>query len=87
MTLAGYPVNIMTQRVARNNAFDLLFGNFSAGYCVGEKGGIQMSVSKDLAFLTDEIILRFTHRYLGACTYRTYQGIDAMDVAAFSVTS
>lgn len=87
MTLAGYPVNIMTQRVARNSAFDLLFGNFSAGYCVGEKGGIQMSVSKDLAFLTDEVVLRFTHRYLGAPTYRKYQGIDAMDVAAFSVTS
>ena len=86
MTLAGYPINIMTQQAAFGAASDVLFGNFSQ-YSVCEKTGIIMTVSKDLAFLTDETVLRFTQRALGAPVFRRYQGLDAVNVAAFSSTS
>ena len=85
-SLGGYPINIMTQQAAFGTATDVLFGNFSQ-YAVCEKTGIIMSVSKDLAFLTDEIVLRFTQRALGAPVFRRYQGLDAVNVAAFSSTS
>jgi HK97 family phage major capsid protein len=86
MTLAGYPINIMTQQAAFGTAPDILFGNFSQ-YSICEKTGVIMTVSKDLAFLTDEIVLRFTQRALGAPVFRAYQGLDAVNVAAFSSTS
>lgn len=85
-TLMGYPINVMTQQAAFGAATDILFGNFSQ-YAVCEKTGIVMTVSKDYAFLTDEIVLRFTQRALGAPVFRAYQGLDAVNVAAFSSTS
>lgn len=84
--LSGYPINVMTQQAAFGAATDILFGNFSQ-YAVCEKTGIIMTVSKDLAFLTDETVLRFTQRALGAPVFRAYQGLDAVNVAAFSSTS
>lgn len=87
MVLAGYPVNVMTQMSAFGAAGDILFGNFGKGYAVASRGDIILSKSTDVAFLTDEIVLRATFRYLGAPTFRKYQGVDAVDVAAFSSTS
>jgi len=86
-TLAGYPVNIMTQMSAFGSAGDILFGNFARGYTVAQKGEITLAKSKDFAFLTDEVVLRATFRYMGAPTYRKYAGVDAVEVAAFSSTS
>ena len=85
-TLAGYPVNVMTQ-LGAFGAGTVVFGNFGAGYAICEKTGIIMSVSKDLAFLTDEIVLRFTQRALGAPTFAEYTAVDGVAVAAFSTTS
>jgi len=85
--LAGYPVNVMTQMAAFGAAGDVLFGNFAEGYCVAQKGDIILSRSTDYAFLTDEVVLRATLRYMGAPTYRRYAGIDAVNVCAFSSTS
>lgn len=85
--LAGYPVNVLTQMSAFGAAGDILFGNFAAGYAVGQKGDIVMTRSNDVAFLTDEVVLRFTLRYLGAPTYRKYAPVDSVTVAAFSSTS
>lgn len=87
MTLAGYPINIMAQMSAFGSAGDILFGNFARGYTVAQKGEIVLAKSTDYAFLTDEVVLRATMRYMGAPTYRKYQGVDAVDVAAFSSTS
>lgn len=87
MVLAGYPVNVMTQMSAFGVAGDILFGNFAKGYAVASRGDIVLTASKDVAFLTDEIVLRATFRYLGAPTFRRYQGVDAVDVCAFASTS
>jgi HK97 family phage major capsid protein len=87
MTLAGYPVNIISQLSAFGSAGDILFGNFAKGYTVCQKGEIEITISKDLAFLTDETVLRFTLRYLGAPTFRKFAAVDSVTTCAFSSTS
>jgi HK97 family phage major capsid protein len=85
--LAGYPVNVMTQMAAFGSSGDVLFGNFAEGYTVAQKGDIILSRSTDYAFLTDEVVLRATLRYMGAPSYRRYAGRDAVNVAAFASSS
>jgi HK97 family phage major capsid protein len=85
-TLAGYPVNVMTQMAAFGSAGDILFGNFSQ-YAVATRGDIVLSKSEEYSFLTDEVVIKATVRDLGAPTYRKYTPVDARVVAAFSSTS
>ena len=85
--LAGYPVNVMTQMSAFGSAGDILLANMGEAYTVAQKGDIIISRSTDVAFLTDEIVLRATVRSMGAPTYRKYAAADGVTVCGLSSTS
>jgi len=85
-SLLGYPVNVVDGMVAINNASDILFGNF-ANYAMIYKGGIQVDISKEYYWDTDQTCLRLVQRTAGAPTWAKYTALDALEYGAFSANS
>jgi len=85
--LGGYKVNVIDGMLVMNGAAkDILFGNFDQ-YIMIEKGGLQMDISKEFYFDTDQTCLRFVLRNAGAPVYAAYTAADGKAYAAFSTTS
>lgn len=85
MTLQGYPVNVV-DGMGAFGAGQVLFGNASE-IVVIEKGGLQIDVSKEFYFDTDQVALRFVVRTAGAPVWAKYTALDNVAVAAFSTTT
>jgi len=86
-TLGGYKVNVVDGMLVLNGAAkDILFGNWDQ-YTLIEKGGLQMDISKEFYFDTDQTCLRFVLRNAGAPTWAAYTAADGKAYAAFSTTS
>jgi len=83
MTLMGKPVNVMPQMANLNSNGDILLGNFGT-YVVAEKNGLNLAISRDFKFDTDEIAYRVTVRQGGAATIPTKTATDTTVMGAFS---
>lgn len=81
--LMGKPVNIMPQMANLASNGDILFGNFSK-YIVAEKNGLNLAISRDFKFDTDEIAYRVTVRQGGAAVIPSKTNTDTSVQAAFS---
>jgi HK97 family phage major capsid protein len=60
-----------------------MLGNFST-YVVAEKNGLNLAISRDFKFDTDEIAYRVTVRQGGAATIPSKTATDTSVQAAFS---
>lgn len=64
-TLFGRPVIPIEQAAALGTVGDIILGDFSNGYILAEKGGMQADMSIHIRFLYDENVFRFIMRLDG----------------------
>jgi len=81
--LMGKKVNVMQQMANLNSNGDILYGDF-AKYVVAEKNGLNVAISRDFKFDTDEIAYRVTIRQAGAAVIPSQTNIDTSVQAAFA---
>ena len=84
--LDGYPVNVVDGMAALNGVKDVCFANLNQ-VVVLEKGGLQIDMSKEFYFDTDQIALRFVVRQASAPVFAKYTAVDSKDYAALSSCS
>lgn len=77
--LLGKPVSV----IPTMNTGDLVFGDFANGYTV-IGGPDQFSVSREVAFLDDEVSFKLTHRGAGAVTVKALTTGDSLAIGAFA---
>lgn len=82
-TLMGKPVNVMNQMAALASNGDIVLGDFSQ-FVVAEKNGLNVAISRDFKFDTDEIAYRVTCRYAGAIVIPTQTVVDTTVQGAFA---
>lgn len=82
-TLMGKPVNVMPQMANLNSNGDILYGNFGT-FVVAEKNGLNLAISRDFKFDTDEVAYRVTIRQAGASTIPSQTNVDTSVQAAFA---
>lgn len=81
--LMGKAVHVMQQMANLNSNGDILYGDFSK-YVVAEKNGLNVAISRDFKFDTDEIAYRVTIRQAGAAVIPSQTNIDTSVQAAFA---
>ena len=64
-TIFGRPVIPIEQCAAPDTAGDIILGDFSNGYIIAEKGGIDAAMSIHVRFVYDESVFRFVLRVDG----------------------
>lgn len=82
-TLMGKKVNVMNQLPNLASTGDIVYGNFGT-YVVAEKNGLNLAISRDFKFDTDEVAYRVTIRQAGASTIPSQTNVDTSIQAAFS---
>jgi HK97 family phage major capsid protein len=79
----GKPVNVMPQMANLASNGDIVYGNFGT-YVVAEKNGLNLAISRDFKFDTDEIAYRVTVRQSGCASIPSQTNVDTSVQAAFS---
>jgi HK97 family phage major capsid protein len=81
-SLFGRPVIPCEQCAALGDKGDIILADFSNGYILAEKGGIQADVSIHVSFLYDQSVFRFIMRVDGqpmlSSAVTPYKGSDAL---------